>query len=65
MSRAFYSNSTEIYKTYEGEDLGFSYTPEKTTFKVWAPSAEQVLLKLYSTGSFLGNLRADTVGMTR
>ena len=52
MSRAFYSNSTEIYNTYEGEDLGFTYSPERTTFKVWAPSAEQVLLKLYSTGSF-------------
>ena len=52
MSRAFYSNSTETYKTYDGSDLGFTYTPERTTFKVWAPSAEQVLLKLYSTGSF-------------
>ena len=49
---AFYSNKDEIYSTYDGNDLGFSYTPESTTFKVWAPSAEQVLLKLYSTGSF-------------
>ena len=49
---AYYSNKKEIYNTYDGNDLGFSYTPESTTFKVWAPSAEQVLLKLYSTGSF-------------
>ena len=49
---AFYSNKSEIYHTYPGTDLGFTYTPEGTTFKVWAPSAEQVLLKLYSTGSF-------------
>ena len=49
---AFYSNKSEIYNTYEGNDLGYTYTPESTTFKVWAPSAEQVLLKLYSTGSF-------------
>ena len=49
---AFYSNKSEIYNTYEGNDLGYTYTPEGTTFKVWAPSAEQVLLKLYSTGSF-------------
>ena len=49
---AFYSNKDEIYRTYDGEDLGFTYTPEYTTFKVWAPSAEQVLLKLYTTGSF-------------
>ncbi len=49
---AFYSNKDEIYHTYLESDLGFTYTPESTTFKVWAPSAEQVLLKLYSTGSF-------------
>jgi len=49
---AYYSNKKELYNTYDGSDLGFTYTPENTTFKVWAPSAEQVLLKLYSTGSF-------------
>ena len=49
---AYYSNKTEIYPLYSGNDLGFTYTPDSTTFKVWAPSAEQVLLKLYSTGSF-------------
>ena len=49
---AFYSNKDEIYSTYNGNDLGSIYTPECTVFKVWAPSAEQVLLKLYSTGSF-------------
>ena len=49
---AFYSNKEELYPTYDGNDLGFTYTPEYTTFKVWAPSAELVLLKLYSTGSF-------------
>ncbi len=49
---AFYSNKEEIYNTYDGNDLGFTYTPDITSFKVWAPSAEQVLLKLYTTGSF-------------
>ncbi len=49
---AFYSNKDEIYNTYDGSDLGFTFTPEYTTFKIWAPSAEQVLLKLYTTGSF-------------
>ena len=49
---AFYSNKEEIYPTYGGSDLGYTYTKENTTFKVWAPSAEQVLLKLYSTGSY-------------
>ena len=49
---AFYSNKPEIHNTYDGNDLGYTYTPENTTFKVWAPTAEQVLLKLYTTGSF-------------
>lgn len=26
---------------YDGNDLGANYTKEKTTFKVWAPSAEK------------------------
>ena len=51
-TKAFYSNSEEIFSTYDGCDLGVTYTPESTTFKVWAPSAELVLLKLYTTGSF-------------
>ena len=28
--------------TYEKDDLGVTYTPEKTTFKVWAPTALSV-----------------------
>lgn len=36
---------------YNGDDLGAVYTKESTSFKVWAPTAEQVRLKLYSTGS--------------
>ncbi len=36
---------------YSGDDLGAVYTKESTSFKVWAPTAERVKLKLYSTGS--------------
>lgn len=39
------------YTTYSGGDLGATYTPEKTTFKVWAPTSTDVTLKMYSTGS--------------
>lgn len=31
--------------------LGAIYTPEKTEFKVWAPTATEVTLNLYATGS--------------
>ncbi len=35
---------------YDGE-LGAIYSPESTTFKVWAPLAKDVSLNLYATGS--------------
>ena len=40
----------ELY-AYDGDDLGSTYTPEATTFKVWSPTSEAVNLKLYATGS--------------
>ncbi|MCH5201768.1 MAG: type I pullulanase [Oscillospiraceae bacterium] len=36
---------------YDGHDLGATYTPEATTFKVWAPTATECTLNLYATGS--------------
>lgn len=39
---------------YTGEDLGASYTKEKTTFKVWAPVASTVVLCLYQAGAGTG-----------
>ena len=36
--------------TYEGDDLGATYSKDKTTFKLWAPTAEQVFLNLYESG---------------
>ncbi|MBT2680741.1 type I pullulanase [Bacillus sp. ISL-35] len=32
---------------YEGKDLGVSYTPERSTFKLWAPTAGKIRLKLF------------------
>lgn len=34
---------------YDGDDLGFSYTKEATTFKVWAPLASKVSLFIRKT----------------
>ncbi len=36
---------------YDGNDLGATYTPEATTFKVWAPTATSIVLNLFATGS--------------
>ena len=38
-------------QAYSGNDLGAVYSPAFTTFKVWAPTASRVAVKLYSTGS--------------
>lgn len=36
---------------YSGSDLGATYTPSATTWKVWSPAATKIELKLYKTGS--------------
>ncbi len=36
---------------YAGDDLGATYTPTATTFKVWAPTAQEIAVKLYTTGN--------------
>jgi 1,4-alpha-glucan branching enzyme len=38
---------------FSTEALGAIYTPEKTTFRVWAPTAGRVMLKLYDSPSSL------------
>lgn len=35
---------------YDGDDLGVKYSPEATTFKIWAPTADNVKLRLYAAG---------------
>lgn len=40
---------TEVFEHhfyYDKQDLGATYSPEATTFKLWAPISEQVLLKI-------------------
>ncbi len=49
-----YSNASQELDEkygYDGDDLGATYTPEGTTFKVWAPTAQDMKLNLYTTGS--------------
>ncbi|MEE1061224.1 MAG: type I pullulanase [Ruminococcus sp.] len=35
---------------YNIDDFGANYKPDRTEFKVWAPNAGRVVLKLYATG---------------
>ena len=43
--------SAASYEAYNGNDLGATYSPAQTTFKVWAPTASKVQIKRYTTGS--------------
>lgn len=43
-------DSYDKYPVYYGDDLELSYTPEKSIFTIWAPTANRVRLNLYSSG---------------
>ena len=45
-----YDSSYDAQNAYNGNDLGCTYTPEKTTFKVWSPEAAAVSLCRYTQG---------------
>ena len=39
--------SYDDYPVYDGDDLGMTYSDDKTTFKLWSPAAEAARLDLY------------------
>ena len=45
------TNFVKYYSSYKGDDLGCTWTPEQTTFKVWAPTAGAVILNVYRKGT--------------
>lgn len=49
--------------TYAGSDLGAFWTPSKTTFRLWAPTAEEVIINLYRTGDIHNGDRLDQIHM--
>lgn len=40
-------NNYEHYPVYNGSDLGVSYIKDKSAFRLWAPTADKVYLRLY------------------
>ena len=50
--------------TYEGSDLGATYSAASTTFKVWAPTATAVSVNLYTSGTAGTNDLEQSVAMT-
>ncbi len=55
--------SYDDYPVYEGEDLGLTYTPESSTFRLWSPAAQAVRLHLYETD--LGGDPTETIDLDR
>ena len=39
------------YPCYYGSDLELAYTPQRSVFTLWAPTADKVRLNLYASGA--------------
>lgn len=50
MPIVFSTDKFEAEYTYNGKDLGATYTKDKTSFRVWAPTADAVSVRLYKGG---------------
>ena len=46
----FAQTNSQAVPEYPGNDLGVNYSPKKTIFKIWAPTASSVKLTLYTSG---------------
>lgn len=51
MHRRYSSPEFEEKYTYTGSDLGALWEPEQTTFRLWAPTAQEVTVNLYRSGN--------------
>ncbi|MBQ4600238.1 MAG: type I pullulanase [Oscillospiraceae bacterium] len=51
MADVFSSEEFESKYTYPGSDLGALWSREKTRFRLWAPTAKTVAVKLYRSGT--------------
>ncbi|MDE5588910.1 MAG: type I pullulanase [Acetatifactor sp.] len=65
MPNVFSTDSFEAEYTYTGNDLGAVWTPEKTTFRVWAPMAQEVCVNLYESGDAGASDLIESLAMTR
>ena len=50
MYESYNTEAFEAKFTYPGTDLGATWSPEQTCFRLWAPTAEEVRLRLYTSG---------------
>lgn len=55
----FFGIDFSAYPHYEGDDLGVRWSKEQTSFRVWAPTALQVELRIYQTANDESAIRID------
>jgi pullulanase len=55
--------SFDQYPFYPGTDLGLTYSPTHSTFKIWAPTAGKAQLHLYEKG--IGGAAIQTIDMKK
>lgn len=65
MPSIYSTDEFEKQYTYEGNDLGATWSKNKTTFKVWSPTAEEVKVNLYGSGTKGTNDLIESIDMTR
>ncbi len=58
----FSSEEFESQYTYDGNDLGATYSSDSTSFRVWAPTAQKIELNIYDEGN--GGTATNVVVMT-
>ena len=64
MPNIYSTESFEEEYTYGGSDLGANWSADKTVFRVWAPTAESVSVRLYESGTEGTDDLIETLPMT-
>ena len=65
MPKIYSTEEFEAQYTYDGDDLGATWSKAKTTFKVWAPTAEAVKVNLYQSGTKGTEDLIESIEMTK
>jgi pullulanase len=55
--------SYDEYPVYNGTDLGLTYSPQRSTFRIWSPPADEARIHLYDAG--LGGSPLKTIPMKK
>lgn len=64
MPSVYSTEQFEAQYSYSGNDLGATWTKDSTTFKVWAPTADALNVKLYRSGTAGTEDLIETLPMT-